>query len=265
MPSHRGVQPARSLYSKKVKQSLHANILSLIRKYDCQTLTCRASWGREDPFILQNISSIRMKLDDEISKLRDVQFFLSNITGTHGVNTTPPAPGIAYIIAWTRQSRDVSKEVLFALIQRLGADPKVEEISPKMKNCNAQGLLFQAVKDHNSTWARNLVTTSNKHCLETAQPDVAPSTDQFQQLLDVLYDRHLVCPTPSRMVVVNNFVFNEELEQSHRQLTLDGFKVIMICLHCLYVTRKFENVFSVFSFDNSVLDFEFCLTVHEES
>ena len=67
------------------------------------------------------------------------------------------------------------------------------------------------------------------------------------------------------MVVVNNFVFNAELQQSHKQLTLDGFKVIMICLHCLYVTRKFENVFSVFSFDNSVLDFEFCLTVHEES
>ena len=62
-----------------------------------------------------------MKVDEKISKLRDVQFFLSNITGKHCVNTTPTAPGIAYIIAWTRQS----KEVLFALVQRLGAEPKV--------------------------------------------------------------------------------------------------------------------------------------------
>ena len=52
---------------------------------------CSASWSRDDPEILQNISTIRMKVDNEISKLRDVQFFLSNITGTHGNSTIIPA------------------------------------------------------------------------------------------------------------------------------------------------------------------------------
>ena len=55
----------------------------------------------------------------------------------------PPASGFGYINAWTRQSREVSKDVLFALIQRMGADLKVEEISPKIINYTAEGLLFQ--------------------------------------------------------------------------------------------------------------------------
>ena len=134
------------------------------------------------------------------------------------------------------------------LIQRIRADPKVEEILPKKENCTAlQGLLFQAVKDHNSTWARNLVTNSKKHWLETAQPDITPATDDFQQLLDILWSPTL--PQPFQNGHRQQFCIQPELQLSHNQLNLDGFKVIMIFLHCLYVTRKFENVFSVFSFD----------------
>ena len=236
MPGREGQQPARGLYSKRVKSSLQANLLTIIGKYSCKAVVCRATWGAESADDVSNrISSLRMQIDDELAKMRDVQFFVSSITGTTSnkkstlkENNRRPSPGISYLIAYSPNSNLCTRDTLFTVIQRFGFNPNVDEIKAgTRKDGDIQKIMFQAVKDHNSSWAIDLVEKSNRHCLETAQGRMQSMEENFKSLLDTLYDRSILCPTPSRLVIVNNWLLNLELEQSHHQLVQDGFKVNM--------------------------------------
>jgi len=156
-------KPAKNLDSTKVEKSLQRNVLPAIHD-KASVLSCRALLPEET--VKSSIEEKRENLDGVITSIPGVEFVISCLTGTttNCRNIKTVRPGIAYLVSFKRNVIACESGV-FKAIHDSGMDATVSMIKTikASKDPILQGLK-QVVKDHNSTYAKDLVSTGNSYC-----------------------------------------------------------------------------------------------------
>ena len=194
---------------------------------------CRAIWrvGEDDMQLARHqIASKRRELDDVISAIHGVQFFLSCITavssnpnqsmknenGNDSVVVQQSYPGIAYFIAY-RETESCTEDTIFATLHNQDVEPEIKHIRTARRagvNAtieNAARQLFQVVKDHNNPMMVEMLNDSIAHC-----QNGAGQSDS---------NREQTPSQPCRLVVVNATEFGEKLQNAATKLTSDGLLI----------------------------------------
>lgn len=132
----------------------------------------------------KQISSKRLELDEVLSKVNGVQFFLSCITALCSNEKKPKntdsdkavAPGgekaypaVAYFIAY-RINETCNENALYAILHNQDTEPVVRPIVTRKKTSTNKAMekaarqLFQVLKDHNNAWVIDMLEKSNAYC-----------------------------------------------------------------------------------------------------
>ena len=96
-------------------------------------LSCRAIWSVNEADTAQKlIVNTRSVLDEVISGISGIQFFISSVTGTttNTNKTTSVRPGIAYFIVFRRNS-EANESAIFKYLHDSGMEATVTEIRSK--------------------------------------------------------------------------------------------------------------------------------------
>jgi len=184
-------KPARGLNSIKVEKSLQRNILPAIHN-KVNVLTCRASYLPEesDKSVLVDKKDC---LDEVISKINGVEFFISCLTGTttncgNAVNAVRPA--VAYFISFKKGISGCESEV-FQAIHDIDLDATVSLIKTSSSKDPVLQTLKQVVKDHNSTYSKNIIDqwqSKNNNQPKTSCNLVAVDKGLFYSLKNAYYN-----------------------------------------------------------------------------
>jgi len=207
-------QPAKSLQSSAVGNSLRRNIIPMISK-TAKVLGCRALWQppKESINACLLIAEKRMEMDRIIQELDGVDFFLSSITGTTTnckSSTQTKRQGISYFIVY-QTTKTTTEETIFQRFHDHDIDALITTIKTMSKDSQEATLsmLKQVVKDHNSSFATEVIKKSVEHCIEKTA-----NNEEIRQLTDCN-------KTPCRLVVANQ-VFSNMMRRSFENLNKDG-------------------------------------------
>ncbi|CAB4032953.1 Hypothetical predicted protein, partial [Paramuricea clavata] len=187
-------RPRKQLDSKRIEDSLRANILPLITE-QLEAVACRAVWRVRETNIdiaRNQIASKRLRLDQVVSSMNGVQFFFSCVTSVmcnaksakdddNETSYTPESyPAIAYFVVY-KECATCNEKILFSTIHNEELEAEVSRIrARKSSDSNnemekAAKQLFQVVKDHSNNTIQEMLQISNAYCYKNSEG--TPSDD----------------------------------------------------------------------------------------
>ncbi|XP_028403921.1 uncharacterized protein LOC114526506 [Dendronephthya gigantea] len=234
-------RPRKQLDSKRIENSLRANILPLIGDH-LEAAACRAVWRvrHADIDIARNqIASKRLRLDQVVGAMNGVQFFFSCITSVmcnarsatdydsnEPIRTPESYPAIGYFVVY-KESATCNENRLFSIIHNEDLDASVTPIRVRKSSGSnnemekAAKQLFQVLKDHNNKSIQEMLQVSNVYCYRNSEG--TPSDDDSDEDDD---DGRLVSSyfpnVPCCLLVVNESEFGDRLSAAVRNLESDG-------------------------------------------
>ena len=192
-------------------------------------------------------------MDDSLSKIDGVHFFISSITGTLSnskrkgkdpdVDTVCNNfyPGVAYFIAFspsqlcneqvitkTLHDQDTKAEIKTIQTRAMKCDEKPEDILSIMEKG-----VFQVIKDHNNGAVQKMVKEFNqfyaaKHIAEIVKDMTKKEVeDKFGYAADIPVPEDPKFQLPCRLVIVNENEFGQKLREIVVKMRNDGL--------CLFV------------------------------
>ena len=150
-------------------------------------ITCRVSWQVqvEDIDLAKRlISSKRLHIDDSLSKIDGVHFFISSITGTLSNSKRKGEapdldtvcsnfyPGVAYFITFS-PSQLCNEEVIMKTLHDQDTEAEIKTIQARAVKCDEKPEdilsimekgVFQVIKDQNNGAVQKMVKESNQFC-----------------------------------------------------------------------------------------------------
>ncbi|CAB3999423.1 hypothetical protein AC249_AIPGENE7733 [Paramuricea clavata] len=211
--------PAKQLNSKKVKNSLQANFLSLFDN-NFSSVCCRAVWRVRDQALdlaRLNISLKRLQLDELLHNIPGVRFFISAITAIEATTRRDRGtvfPAISFFIVYSR-SNECNEEIILDVLHNGDVEADVAPILPRQPE-DGEGMarvLFTAVKDHNNEFVKEMVRVSNGYGIQRQlnDPDRPP-----------IPPPHF--PETSTRIVVVDADFGPAIRAARQNLEADGFQ-----------------------------------------
>ena len=169
---------------KFMKYALDLHKMQKLQKNQksCKAVSCRAVWRvcREDiELAMYQIASKRLSLDDVLSNISGIQFFISCVTCvTTNAKSSEDCrgetyPAIAYFIVY-RENDECNETTIFAKLHNEEVEPGITPIRVRVSSCQnrqtetAAKQLFQVIKDHNSEAVQELLDFSNACCYQEA-------------------------------------------------------------------------------------------------
>ena len=212
-------------------------------KDDLKAISCRSTWRVEqsDLEMAKNqIASKRLRLDDILSKLYGVQFFISCITAVcsnpkesnadqdANVEDRPIFPAVSYFIVF-RQTETCNQNKIYQLLHNENMNAVIQGITSRVEKANDKKMekyarqLFQVVKDHNNQFVTDMLNESNAYCLANCQEST--SADENEGPSNTDQRRPPQQTHPCRVIVVNVSEFESRLHDIVRRLQSDGLAV----------------------------------------
>ena len=206
---------------------------------DLKALACRATWRVKETHVQEArnlIASKRLSLDDSISQVCGVQFFLSSITATstnakktrQGADENGTSdqvyPAVAYFVVY-RETDTCNAQSIYTLLHNQDTEANVQPIttraSTSMESVARQ--LFQVVKDHKNPMVLEMVQASNQFCVANCR---SSSAKEESNVPEHVTDRRPRYPTsPCRIIVINTTEFDSPLHDAVDKLRSDGLTV----------------------------------------
>ena len=205
-------------------------------------ITCRASLAsssRGYRSIKKFISSKRLHMDDSLSKIDGVHFFISSITGTLSnskrkgeapdVDTVGNNfyPGVAYFIAFSPREL-CNEQVIMKTLHYQDTEEKIKTIQTRAVKCDEKPEdifsimekgVFQVIKDHNNGAVQKMVKESNQFCAAKHIAEIVKDMtqkeveDKFGYAADIPVPKDPKFQLPCRLVIVNENEFVEKLKE----------------------------------------------------
>ena len=210
--------PVFSMYLQKqlnVECNVNFSCLAVLQiNNDLKALACRATWRVKETHVQEArnlIASKRLSLDDSISQVCGVQFFLSSITATstnakktrQGADENGTSdqvyPAVAYFVVY-REMDTCNVQSIYTLLPNQDIEANVQPIttraSTSMESVAQQ--LFQVVKDHNNPMVLEMVQASNQFCVANCR---SSSAEEESNVPEHVTDRRPRYPTsPCRII-----------------------------------------------------------------
>ncbi|CAB4008241.1 Hypothetical predicted protein [Paramuricea clavata] len=236
-------KPRKELDSKRLQNSLRANILSLIKR-NHRAVACRATWRvhKDDvELAMLQITSKRMLLNDAINSIDGVIFFFScissvcsnpNVKQTRSDQNSQEAetdtyPCVAFFVVY-EPSEKCSDNTFFAALHNHDVEPTITPI--RVRNNGNQEMetaarqLFQVVKDHNNQSIQDMIDVSNTYCYRNASVESSEAESEDEEEYEEFHPKHF--PTvPCCFVIVNHGGFLQEFDSAIKKLESDGLVV----------------------------------------
>ena len=189
------------------------------------------------------IASKRLRLDDILSKLYGVQFFISfficitavcsnpkesNADQEANVQDRPIFPAVSYFIVF-RQTETCNQNKIYQLFHNENMNAAIQGITSRVEKANDKKMekyarqLFQVVKDHNNQFVTDMLNESNAYCLANCQESTSADENECPSNID--QRRPPQQTHPCRVIVVNVSEFESRLHDIVRRLQSDGLAV----------------------------------------
>ena len=183
------------------------------------------------------IASKRLELEDALTKVSGVQFFISSVTAVATNAKRASAedeelledfyPAVAFFIVF-RETDLCTATKIYTLLHNEETDATVQPIITRANgNSNvmetASRQLFSVVKDHNSQPIMDMLQTSNDYCLANCQRTTSAEDSEENAHPSRCRPRYPTCPC--RVVVVNCPEFDAPLQEATMKLRADGMKI----------------------------------------
>ncbi|CAB4024379.1 Hypothetical predicted protein [Paramuricea clavata] len=219
-------RPCKQLDSKRIEDSLRADILPLITE-QLEAIACRAVWRvREtDIDIARNhIASKRLRLDQVISLKNGVLFFFPALQ----VSCVLLFKTISSSPVMCEECATCNEKILFSTTHDEELDAEVTRIRVRKSSDSnnemekAAKQLFQVVKDHSNNTIQEMLQISNAYCYKNSEG--TPSDDDEEDYEPKFVSNHFP-NVPCCIIVVNESEFGDRVATAVTKLESDGLVV----------------------------------------